>query len=374
MDQSKRTNTLGTAIEIAISLILILLLAAWCFQIIAPFIGFVIWGSVIAVSAYNPFCSLRNKLGSKLAVTVFAVLGLSLVLVPAWMFGGSLVESAMHFFHAVERGSFEVQPPNDSVREWPLVGERLYAAWSVAAANFQTFLTDYSEQLKPLANFALSTVTSIGVSVLLFVAATLIAVTMLANDTRMVDGLKRLFCRLLGDTGDEMLDLTAATIRSVTVGVLGIAFIQAVGTGIGMWAVGVPGTGLWALLVLVLVIAQLPALLVMLPVIIWVFSVESTTVATVFAVWSIAVSMSDVVLKPLLLGRGVEVPMLVILLGAIGGMILSGIIGLFVGAVVLALGYKMFQAWLVMGEDTPPARKRTAKKKTARKRTAKARA
>ena len=165
--------------------------------------------------------------------------------------------------------------------------------------------------------------------------------------------MRRLFHRLLGDKGDEMLDLTVATVRSVTVGVMGIAFIQAVGTGIGMWAVGVPGTGLWALLVLVLVIAQLPALLVMLPVIIWVFSVESTTVATVFAVWSIAVSMSDMVLKPLLLGRGVPVPMLIILLGAIGGMIMSGIIGLFVGAVVLALGYKLFQTWLVMGEDEP---------------------
>ena len=113
---------------------------------------------------------------------------------------------------------------------------------------------------------------------------------------------------------------------------------------------------MWALFILVLVIAQLPALLVLGPVIFYVFShVESTTVAVVFMVWSLAVSTSDVVLKPLLLGRGVEAPMLVILLGAIGGMILSGIIGLFVGAVVLAVGYKLLHVWLAAGEAAPQA-------------------
>jgi predicted PurR-regulated permease PerM len=105
------------------------------------------------------------------------------------------------------------------------------------------------------------------------------------------------------------------------------------------------------LLILILVIAQLPALLILGPVIVYVFSVESTTVAVIFMIWSLVVSMSDLVLKPLLLGKGVEAPMLVILLGAIGGMIMSGIIGLFVGAVVLALGYKLFQAWLDLGEQ-----------------------
>jgi predicted PurR-regulated permease PerM len=109
---------------------------------------------------------------------------------------------------------------------------------------------------------------------------------------------------------------------------------------------GVPASGLWALIVLVLVVIQLPALLILVPVIIYVFSVSSTTVAVVFTIWSVLVSSSDTFLKPLLLGRGLEIPMIVILLGAIGGMIAFGIVGLFVGAVVLALGYEIFHAWL----------------------------
>lgn len=379
MAQSKQASQVGNAVEIAVSLLLILGVIAWCLQIIAPFIGFVLWGAVIAISLHAPFVKLRNRLGNKLAITIFSVLGLGLVVIPSWLFGGSLFESTMQFYHAVERGSFEVPPPNESVQAWPLVGEELYAAWSTAAANFASFLTEYSEQLKPLASFAVQHVASLGVTVLLFIAAIVIAVAMLSNDERVRAGLLRLAERLMGKDGEEFLKLTSATVRSVTIGVLGIAFIQAVGTGLGMFLVDVPATGLWALLVLVLVVAQLPALIVMLPVIIYVFSVESTTVAVVFAIWSIAVSMSDVVLKPLLLGRGVPVPMLVILLGAIGGMMMSGILGLFVGAVVLAVGYKLFMMWLVMGEDKPSAkkksaRKKTAKKKTARRRTAKARA
>ena len=164
--------------------------------------------------------------------------------------------------------------------------------------------------------------------------------------------MRNLSNRLAGDYGDELIDLSISTVRSVAVGVLGIAFIQAMLGAAGMMFVGVPAVGLWALAILVVAIAQLPPILILGPVAIYVFSVESTTVAVVFLVWSILVSFSDMVLKPLLLGRGVEVPMLVILLGAIGGMISAGIIGLFLGAVVLTLAYKLFIAWL--GLDAEP--------------------
>jgi predicted PurR-regulated permease PerM len=208
-----------------------------------------------------------------------------------------------------------------------------------------------STQLYELGRRAVSGVAGLGISVLQFVAATLLAAFFLANADKMRAG-ALLFCRRLAkDRGDEMLDTAVATIRSVTVGVLGIAFIQGVLSGAGMVVVGVPGAGVWALLVMILTIAQLPALIVLLPVIIWVFSVESTAVASIFAVWSIAVGMSDAVLKPLLLGRGVATPMIVVLIGAIGGMLMSGIIGLFVGAVIFTLGYTLVVAWLDMAED-----------------------
>ena len=156
----------------------------------------------------------------------------------------------------------------------------------------------------------------------------------------------KMFRSVAGERGAELVDLSSATIRSVAQGVLGVAIIQSLLAGVGMLIVGVPGAGFWTFLVLLLAVVQLPPILVLGPVIFYVFSVSSQTAAVVFAIWSVFVSISDSFLKPLLLGRGVPVPMLVILIGAIGGMMLSGIIGLFVGAVVLSFGFKLFQAWL----------------------------
>jgi predicted PurR-regulated permease PerM len=135
--------------------------------------------------------------------------------------------------------------------------------------------------------------------------------------------------------------------------VLGVALIQTFLAAIGLLVMGVPGAGIWAAIVLLLAIMQLPPILILGPIAAWVFSTADPVPATIFLVYSIIVSFSDGVLKPMFLGRGVDVPMLVILLGAIGGMISSGIIGLFIGAVILALGYQLFQFWLNDGEENP---------------------
>ena len=182
-----------------------------------------------------------------------------------------------------------------------------------------------------------------------FVVSILIAGVILANAEGFGGFLKALATkRLTGKRGEELREARlprrcAASPRASSAWRSSNPCWQAV----GLLAVDVPGAGLWALLlILLLAIVQLPPLLVLAPIILYVFSTASTTVAVIFMVWSILVSMSDAFLKPLLLGRGVEVPMLIILIGAIGGMIHSGIIGLFVGAVVLALGYELFKAWL----------------------------
>jgi len=157
--------------------------------------------------------------------------------------------------------------------------------------------------------------------------------------------------RLTGtERGTALTDLSILTVRSVVKGVLGVALIQAALAAIGLVVIDAPAAGLLAGAVLVLAIIQLPPWLVLLPVAIWYYSVAEAVPATLFLVYALAVSLSDAVLKPMLLGRGVDTPMLVILLGAIGGALTEGIVGLFVGAVVLALGYELFTAWLAPDE------------------------
>ena len=186
-----------------------------------------------------------------------------------------------------------------------------------------------------------------------------IAGALLAKAAGCSQAAREFATRLAGERGTKAVELAEATVRSVALGILGVALIQTLLAGIGFLVVGVPGAGLWALLVLILAVVQLPTILILGPIIVYVFSTSSTVTAVVFAIWSILVGISDAFLKPLLMGRGVNVPMLVIFIGAIGGFMTSGIIGLFVGAIIFSLGYKLFILWLNMdiqpeGEPSGP--------------------
>ena len=348
MSAPQQATPLRIAVEVVIPLALIFLIIAWSLQILSPFVSLVAWGAIIAISVHPLFRRIRRGLGdrNKLAVTLVVLVGLALVIVPAWLFGGSLIDTAKEFHANVNSGTFEVRPPPDSVQQWPLVGERIHASWADASANFEGWLEEHHDQLQGVAQKALAQARSFGVGVLQFVLSIIIAGVLLAHADSVRAGMLRFCRRLAGDRGEPMLDLAVQTIRSVTVGLLGIAFIQAFLVGIGMWFVDVPGTGVWTLVALIMNVAQIPLLLLMAPIIVYVFAHEPVTVATIFAIYSVAAAMSDMVLKPLLLGRGVAVPMLVVLLGAIGGLIVSGIMGLFVGAVVLALAWNLLQGWL----------------------------
>ncbi len=351
-DIQSEKSPVRQAIEIAINLGLIFIVLAWALLILRPFISLIIWAGIIAIAAYTPFLKLQSALGGrkKLAVTLVALIGLGIVIVPSWMFADSIINSATSLGKHIAEGTAQVPPPSEGVQDWPIVGNKIYTAWAQAAENLTGFIQSHKDQVKEIGGAIISKIAGAGLGVLQLLVSILIAAAFLSNAEAAATAMNQFFRRLAGDRGGEMLNLSVATIRSVATGVLGIALIQAVLAGLGMIVVGVPAAGLWALFVLVVAIAQLPPWLILGPVIVYVFSVESSTVATLFMIWAIVVSFLDMVLKPIMLGRGVEAPMLVILLGAIGGMILSGIIGLFTGAVVLAMSFKLFQAWLQMGE------------------------
>jgi predicted PurR-regulated permease PerM len=336
------------AIDVAIILGLIALILVWCFQILRPCIHLIMWGAIIAIAVYPAFSKLETLLGGrrKLALTIIVGIAFALIVIPAWLFTTSFIESGLALREQVQAGSLSIPPPSDSVRAWPVIGERAYATWSDAAAGLSAFLAEHRDQVKTIVQTLLGNLASTGLSALQFMISVLIGAAFLANTKGATQMTRELLTRIARQHGEPLRALAVATIRSVAVGVLGIAIIQGVAAGIGIAVVGLPAAGFWALIVLMLAIVQLPPLLVLLPLAIYVFSIESTTVAVIFLVWCLVVSFSDAVLKPLLLGRGVDAPMLAILLGAIGGMILSGIIGLFVGAVVLSLSYKLFRLWI----------------------------
>lgn len=342
------------ALEATIHIGVVVLLLYWCFQIGQPFIQIITWGIIIAVAIHPVYNRIKSALGGRgrLAATLLTLLALIVLLVPAFMLSESLINTVQELSTQLDDGALEVPPPSESVKSWPLIGESTYKYWSLASNNLGAALSKMAPQLKKIGIPLFSAAAGVGAGILKFVISIIIAGVLLTNDAGGGRAARAIATRLSAERGTMAVELAAATVRSVTLGILGVAFIQMVLASLGFLVVGVPGAGFWALLVLILAVVQLPTILVLGPIIIYVFSASSTTTAIVFAIWSILVGISDAFLKPLLMGRGVDVPMLVIFIGAIGGFVTSGIIGLFVGAVILALGYKLFLVWLNEGSQT----------------------
>lgn len=350
-DQAFVRRSLAAVIQIGV----IILLASWCLKIIYPFIGLVAWAAIIAVAIYPLHVKLSAKIGDrqKWSAAIIVLIGLALLLAPAWSLTGSSIATAQKLAAGLNAGTLSIPAPSEEVAEWPLIGKDVYQIWNDATVNLESTLSKHYEQVKAFSSWLLKTVASITVSILGFAVSIMIAGVFMVSAETSYKTFRAVGYRLAGERGADFTDLSVATIRNVAKGVLGVAFIQTLMAVIGLLVMDIPGVGIWATIILMLAIAQLPPLLVLGPIAIWVFSTAEPVPATIFLIYSIFVSASDAFLKPIFLGRGVDVPMLVILLGAIGGMITSGIIGLFIGAVVLALGYKLFMSWLTPEEEKP---------------------
>jgi predicted PurR-regulated permease PerM len=329
----------------------VLLLVAWCFQIVQPFFIPIVWGMIIAVASASGFRWLEGRLGGRsgLAAAVTALLLLTVLIVPMVMLSGTLVGSAKELARHLSAGTLKIPPPPPEVGAWPIIGQPLAAFWHLASTNLEAALGQIGPQLKAIGSWLLSGAAGVGFGILQFVVAIVIAGFLLAHTASSHATALAIADRLAGPRGRELANLAEVTVRSVARGILGVSFIQAVAAGLGFLAVGLPGAGLWALLCLLLSVIQLGVGLIAIPAVIYVFYTSDALPAVAFLIWMSLVTVMDNLLKPILLGRGVDVPMAVVFIGAIGGFITSGIIGLFVGAVVLVLGYKLFLAWLHEG-------------------------
>jgi predicted PurR-regulated permease PerM len=336
------------ATEAAIRIGLVVLWVGWCFQILRPFIIPIVWGLIIAVAIYPVYGYLRALLKNSPRVSaIFVTIGMLVILVwPAVLVGDLLVENGKMVVDHLRAGTLSIPPPPQGLETWPLIGKPLANIWNLASVNIEGALDQLKPQIRMLASWLLSMVTGTGLAILQFFVAVIIAGVLLAHSTPGYQLAHSIGRRLVGDRGDELATLAEATVRSVARGVLGVALIQSSLAGLGFFIAGIPAAGFWAFLCLILGVVQIGVFPIMIPVVLYVFSTNDTVTAVLFLIWTIFVSLLDNILKPIFLGRGLDVPMVVIFMGAIGGMLWSGIIGLFIGAVVLTLGYKLFMAWL----------------------------
>ena len=340
-------SAVNRAVEVSIHVGLLILLAAACMAILYPFIPLVAWGIIIAVAAYPGFKKLVRLLGDRgtLAAILFTLVLLAVVIVPAVLLGQSLVQGAQAAAAKFKSGVPIIPPPPDTVATWPFIGPPLKALWTLASKDLSEAIRKVGPQIKAALPGVLSASAGFGLTVLQLLLSIVVSGVLLANAQGAYEVARALAHRLFGEKGPEFQELVGKTIRSITFGILGVALIQSVFAALGFFVVGLPAASLWSVIFVFAAVLQAGGL-ILIPAVIYVFAVAGTTKAVIFLVWCILVGLLDNILKPLLLGRGVAVPMAVIFLGAFGGFFAMGIIGLFIGAVVLSVGYKLFLAWL----------------------------
>jgi predicted PurR-regulated permease PerM len=327
-----------------------------CYRIFAPFLSLMAWGVILAVTLYPMHQSLARKMGNRqgLAATLIVIGGIVLIVFPTAVLMASLGDSIQGSLENLTSSTFKIPEPSPKVAEWPIVGQKVFDYWSKAYSDLPALIETVQPQIAEMAQVALKAVASIAGAALMFLVSFIVAGIIMAFGESGAASTRSIFVRLFGiPHGDEFTVLSTATIRAVALGVLGVAFIQAIAVGLLLLIAKVPFAGALTLIVLVLGIAQVPALVVSLPVIgyIWASGNYSTGMAATYTALLLVAGSLDNILKPLLLGRGVEAPMPVVLLGALGGLASAGILGMFVGATLLTLGYQLFFWWVASNPD-----------------------
>jgi len=335
------------ALDASIHIGLTFLLATASLLILLPFIPLLTWGIIIAVALYPGFTKLERLLGGRggLAAVLCTLILLGVLILPAGLLAHSLVKAIPTVTARLKDGTAVIPPPPSAIESWPIIGVPLKNLWGLASRDLPGALRSLAPQIRAALPGLLSASTGIALTVLQLVLSILVSGALLGYAHASDKIIRSLANRLFGAKGPEFQHLVGSTIRSVTFGVLGVALIQWALASLGFLVVGLPAASVWAAIFLVAAVLQV-GVVVLIPAAIYVFVIANTTKAVIFLVWCIFVGVLDNVLRPLLLGRGVGVPVAVVLLGALGGLVALGIIGLFVGAVVLSVGYKLFLAWL----------------------------
>lgn len=340
-------------IQLAVRLALLALLVYWTFVVIRPFVPILAWSVVLAVALYPLFGWLSSLLGGrpKLAATILTLINLGIVIGPATWLGLGAVEGIRGFAAELSAGTLAIPSPPDGVKDWPIIGGQLYAMWDQASTNLRALLSQVAPQLKPLAGTMLGLAGGAGMGALKFLLAVALTGFLLPAGPRLVAACRRFLSKIVAEQRQDFLALAGATIRSVAQGVIGIAVAQGLAIGIILKFADVPRAGLLAFAVMMFGILQIGSAVIVIPAIIWLWATKSVAMALLFTLLLLPASLADNVLKPIVMGRGLTTPSLVIFLGVIGGTLAHGIVGLFIGPIILAVGWELLTAWVRDDED-----------------------
>jgi predicted PurR-regulated permease PerM len=348
LTETGRKEISALAVDTAVLIALIAFLGYLVISLLQPFATILLWAVILAVAVYPAFSWLEASLGGRkgLAAAILS-LGLLVIMVgPAVLLGGSAVDSLRSIAASLSEATFAFPLPPETVKSWPLVGEWIYQAWANAAEHLGDTLVRFAPQLGTLGTKVLGFAVGLGGGVVQFVLSILFAGLMLRSADALSAAARTITRRFTVRRGDILVDMAGATIRNVSRGVIGVAILQAILAAIGLVVADVPAAGLIAVAVLVLGIIQIGPSILLIPVIIWVWTAMPTTTAVLFTAYMVPVTLLDNFLKPMMMARGLTTPMIVIFIGVVGGTLSNGLLGVFIGPVVLAVFYDLVTNWV----------------------------
>jgi predicted PurR-regulated permease PerM len=335
-------------IQLVIRLGLLALLIVWTFVLIRPFVPILAWAVVLAVALHPVFSWLAKRLGGrpKLAAIILTLINLAIVVGPATWLGLEAVDGVRKFADELAAGNLVIPSPPERIKDWRLVGPQLYEVWSQASNNIRAVLREVGPYLKPVARTMLALAGGAGVGTLKFILSVVVAGVLFPYGSQLVAAGRRFLSHIVPEQSEHFLELAGATIRAVSQGVIGVAVVQALLAGVGFKLAGIPSAGLLAFAVMLLSIVQIGAAVILFPVMIWIWMDKDVTTALLLTAFLVIVGLLDNVLKPLVMGRGLTTPTLVIFIGVIGGTLAHGIVGLFIGPIILAVSWELMVAWV----------------------------
>jgi predicted PurR-regulated permease PerM len=335
-------------IELAIRLALISILVYWTSVIVYPFAPIIAWSVIMTVALYPAYKRLSTLLGERHvpAAILITLFGLVVMVGPVTWLGLDMLEVSRTLMPELVQGRLLVPPPPEAIKHWPLVGQQIFDYWSLASTNLRSALAPLFPQLRPIGEKLLETLSDASVGTLKFLASVVVMGFMFVHGQRFVTAAKSLASKIDRAHGVAFLELAVATIHAVSRGVIGLSLLEAVLAGAAMSLMGVPAASILTLVVLLLGIVQIGPAIIVIGTVIWAWSAAPGLGALAFTLCMATVSFLDNFAKPFVLAHGLATPTLVTFIGVIGGMLAHGIIGLFVGPVVVAVAWNLADAWL----------------------------
>ncbi len=334
------------SIETTIRLILFLGMIVFSYIILMPFLSILLGGIILAVAAMPILSFLRNKFNmtDKWAAIFMTIAALVIFILPSYLLIHSLVKELSNVFSETNIGQLDTFV--DNLQHLPLIDNALYDFCKRVTNDSSLVFKEHATQLEAIGMAVLSFIGSLGLGLLHFFASVIVAGLFLAHSKASSELAHKIFVRVAGKNGEEFSHIAERTIQNVTKGIIGVAFIEAVLAAFGFFMAGVPLAGVWTIFCLLFSIVQVGIVPLSIPIVVYMFYTGSPITATLLGVWLFLIYLLEHLMKPILLGKGAPVPMPIIFVGVVGGFVAGGFIGMFLGAVLFSIAYKLFLVWL----------------------------